>query len=132
MYISKNWTPEERLTIIAKIAGEMFKHPMFGRDEKFTDWQERLTFLSIANGSLLELNRDSIINGKSVSPIKKPAGDRKDYIINKVGADDWDSIIEAFGDGTLAEIKAALDDIRPNNDNSELAQMIFEEIQNEE
>lgn len=51
-------------------------------------------------------------------------------IIDKTGADDWDAVIEAFGDGSLEEIEQTLNDMFPGEDVSELAQMIFDEVTN--
>ena len=54
----------------------------------------------------------------------------QDYIIDHVGAENWDAVIEAFEGGTLAEIKSTLDDMFPSDDNSELAEKIYNELRN--
>lgn len=53
---------------------------------------------------------------------------RQTEIIDQVGADDWDAIIEAFGGGTVGEIENTLDDMFPDDNNGELAQMIYNEV----
>lgn len=52
----------------------------------------------------------------------------QDYIIDHVGAENWEAVLEAFEGGSLEEIKATLDDMFPSDDNSKLAQMIFDEV----
>jgi hypothetical protein len=63
--VSKEWTPEERLKVIAEIAGRMIKHPAVIRDKKLMDIQERLTFLALGSAEFLEINRKSIIEGQA-------------------------------------------------------------------
>lgn len=55
---------------------------------------------------------------------------KQDEIIDRVGAENWEAVLEAFEGGSLEEITATLNDMFPTEDNSELAQMIFDELAN--
>ena len=53
---------------------------------------------------------------------------KRDEIIDRVDADNWEAVLEAFEGGSLEEITATLNDMYPTEDNGELAQMIFDEV----
>lgn len=59
--ISKDWTAEERLKVVAEIAREMSQMSSYHQVE----WAERLRFLATASASFLEANRANIINAPS-------------------------------------------------------------------
>ena len=56
-------TDREKLNIVAKITKEMEGHPVFNRDERLTDWIERLNFLATRSESFIDLNQDTLRNG---------------------------------------------------------------------
>lgn len=50
----------------------------------------------------------------------------QEWIINQVGVDSWDDILEAFAGQTLEEIKVAFEDIFPTaEDCNTLAEIVF-------
>lgn len=65
MIISKEWTSEERLKLISEIAKKMRTIPAVTHSNELLDIQERLMFLSLGSAAVLEINRESIINGNN-------------------------------------------------------------------
>jgi hypothetical protein len=61
--ISKDWTPKERLEVIATIAKQLAEHPAVLRDYYLADMQERLLYLATESAQMLESNRKAIIEG---------------------------------------------------------------------
>jgi hypothetical protein len=49
-------------------------------------------------------------------------------IIDHVGAASWSNVMDEFGSMTLEEIKAELDYMWPHEDNDELAEAIYNEL----
>lgn len=52
----------------------------------------------------------------------------QETIIDHVGAENWEAVVAEFSDKSEAEIKAELDRIWASDDNTQLAQMISEEL----
>lgn len=54
---------------------------------------------------------------------------RRDSIMELVGADNWGMVAEAFGGKSADDVEFELDEMYLEDDNAELAQMIYEELQ---
>ena len=53
---------------------------------------------------------------------------RRDSIMELVGADDWGMVGGAFGGKSADDIEFELDEMYAEDDNAELAEMIYEEL----
>lgn len=60
MNISENWTAEERLKVIDKVAREM-SAVIFPNPRDHQNWMERIHFLATASPGFLNSNRAMII-----------------------------------------------------------------------
>ena len=61
--ISSDWTPEERLSVIASIAAEMAEKPRALSNQVFA-WSERLRFVAEMPATFLEANRKQMLYGQ--------------------------------------------------------------------
>ena len=52
----------------------------------------------------------------------------QDEIIELVGAENWQMVVDEFGGKTVLQIKAILDEMFPTEDNRKLTQCIFNEL----
>lgn len=64
MYISKEWTANERMLLIGRLEAELNSGNLTGG--KVFDLQERIRFLRVMPAEFLEANRDAILNGNVV------------------------------------------------------------------
>jgi len=54
---------------------------------------------------------------------------KQDYIIDQLGAEDWQMVIDAYGHFINPDqIRKELDRLFPTEDNEELSKMIYEEL----
>ena len=54
---------------------------------------------------------------------------RRDSIMELVGADNWGMVAEAFGGKSADDVEFELDEMFPGDDNAQLARDIYEELQ---
>ena len=53
---------------------------------------------------------------------------KQERIVELTGADDWQDVVAAFDELNVDEIGAEIDRMFPNDENAELAQDIFDEL----